>query len=248
MNKISFAAVFAALLFLSSCVSTRKYQGLLSERDSLLASLEEVQHKLDSLGVDYTKSRGDYDSRLNRLSGDLKDREKRLAEVEAALKRRDDANNALKARLQKALLGFRENGLTVDIKDGKVYVRLTDKLLFPSASIIIDDKGKAALAELAKVLNKETDLNIAVEGHTDDQRIVNLGQIKDNWDLSVLRATSVVRFLTTEQRVDAKRITASGKGEFYPVAMGSTPEDRSQNRRIEIILAPRLDEVYNLIK
>lgn len=248
MNKIFFFSILSAFLLLTSCVSTRKYQGLLSERDSLLANLEDVQRKLDSLGIDYTKTRGNYDSQVSELSGSLKDREKRLAEVEAALKRRDDANNALKARLQKALLGFQQNGLSVDIKDGKVYVRLTDKLLFPSASIVIDDKGKAALAELAKVLNKENDLNIAVEGHTDDQRVINLGQIKDNWDLSVLRATSVARFLTTEQRVDPKRVTATGKSQFYPVAMGTTPEDRSQNRRIEIILAPRLDEVYNLIR
>lgn len=248
MNKTTLFTTLGFLLFFSSCVSTRKYQGLLNERDSLLANLESATRKLDSLGVDYTKTRGDYDSKVSQLSGDLKDREKRLQEVEAALKRRDDANNALKARLQKALLGFQQNGLSVDIKDGKVYVRLTDKLLFPSASIVIDDKGKAALTELAKVLNKENDLNIAVEGHTDNKKVNNLGQIKDNWDLSVLRATSVARFLTLEQKVDPKRVTATGKSEFYPVSLGSSPEDLSQNRRIEIILAPKLDEVYNLIK
>ena len=138
--------------------------------------------------------------------------------------------------------------MTVDIRDGKVYVSLADKLLFPSGSIIIDQHGKDALVQLAAVLNKEPDISIAVEGHTDIKKVNNLGQIKDNWDLSVLRATSVTRFLTDAQGVDPHRLTATGKGQFQPVDPGTAPDALAKNRRIEIVLTPKLDELYNLIK
>jgi chemotaxis protein MotB len=149
--------------------------------------------------------------------------------------------------LQKALLGFQQSGLTVDIRNGKVYVSLADKLLFPSGSIIIDERGKAALKQLAAVVNKEPDINMAVEGHTDDKKVKNLGQIKDNWDLSVLRATSVTRYLTETEGVDPHRLTATGKSEFQPIDANATDEARAKNRRIEIVLTPKLDELYNLI-
>ena len=185
---------------------------------------------------------------LIKLADDLQKREERLTEVEDILRKRDEATNALKDKLQKALLGFQQNGLSVDIRNGKVYVSLTDKLLFSSGSIIIDEKGELALKELAKVLKTQPEINISVEGHTDNQRVVNLGQIKDNWDLSVLRATSVVRFLTEIEKIENDRITATGKGEYQPIETGSSPEIRSRNRRIEIVLSPKLDELYNLIK
>ncbi len=187
-------------------------------------------------------------SKVEALSSDLKKREARLKEVEDALHKRDEATNALKDKLQKALLGFQENGLTVEIKNGKVYVSLTDKLLFPSGSIVIDARGKQALEQLAIVLNKEPDINIAVEGHTDDKKVINLGQIKDNWDLSVLRSTSVCRYLTEVEKIDPHRLTATGKSQYQPVDPDNTTEARTKNRRIEIILSPKLDELYNLIK
>jgi chemotaxis protein MotB len=186
-------------------------------------------------------------SRVNKLSEDLKKREERLSEVEDILRKRDEAANALKTKLQDALLGFKQNGLTVDIRNGKVYVSLSEKLLFPSGSIVIDEHGKQALRQFAIVLNKEQDINIAVEGHTDDQKVINLGQIKDNWDLSVLRATSVCRYLTEVEKVDAHRVTATGTSEFQPVSTDNTAEARARNRRIEIVLTPKLDELYNLI-
>jgi len=186
-------------------------------------------------------------TRVSQLSGDLAKREARLKEVEDILRKRDEATNALKDKLQKALLGFTQNGLSVDVRNGKVYVSLTDKLLFPSGSIIIDEKGQQALKQLAVVMNKETDINMAVEGHTDNKKIRNLGQIKDNWDLSVLRATSVTRYLTEVEKIDPKRLTATGKGEFQPIDEGTTPESLAKNRRIEIVLSPKLDELYNLI-
>jgi chemotaxis protein MotB len=186
-------------------------------------------------------------SKVNQLSTDLQKREARLKEVEDILRKRDEATNALKEKLQKALLGFQQNGLTVDIRNGKVYVSLTDKLLFPSGSIVIDEKGKSALKQLAAVLNKEPDVNMAVEGHTDEKKVLNLGQIKDNWDLSVLRATSVTRYLTEVEKIDPIRLTATGKGQYQPIDPPGTPEARTKNRRIEIVLSPKLDELYNLI-
>lgn len=212
-----------------------------------LADLRKNNSVLNS-NLDATSSKAnELAAQTSRLAADLKKREARLKEVEDILKKRDEATNALKDKLQKALLGFQQSGLTVDIRNGKVYVSLADKLLFPSGSIIIDEKGKAALKQLAVVVNKEPDINMAVEGHTDDKKVKNLGQIKDNWDLSVLRATSVTRYLTETEGVDPHRLTATGKSEFQPIDASGTDEARAKNRRIEIVLTPKLDELYNLI-
>jgi chemotaxis protein MotB len=253
-------------------LSPKKYKALVAERDSLstrTGSLEDtvarlradimrlhheigdMQNTYNALSDKYNTLNGNYNassSKVGELSSDLKKREARLKEVEDILRKRDEATNALKNKLQQALLGFQQNGLTVDIRNGKVYVSLTDKLLFPSGSIVIDARGKMALEQLAAVLNKEPDINIAVEGHTDNKKVVNLGQIKDNWDLSVLRATSVARYLTEIEKVDPHRITATGKSEYQPVDTADTPEALAKNRRIEIVLTPKLDELYNLIK
>ena len=257
---------------LHSCVSMKKYKMALGQRDSVqnrttsleaqLSSLQadtmhlhrqlaELQGNYNSLTSSYNKLNDNYSSSSNKvteLSSDLQKREARLKEVEEALKKRDAATNALKEKLQQALLGFQNSGLSVDIRDGKVYVSLADKLLFPSGSIIIDEHGKQALNQLADVLNKETDINIAVEGHTDSKKVINLGQIKDNWDLSVLRATSVTRYLTEVEKIDPIRLTATGKSQYQPIDPGTTPDALAKNRRIEIVLSPKLDEIYNLIK
>lgn len=278
MKRNILLSVSTVLLFLSSCVvlSKKKYEALMSQKDSLNAgwneaqvkiqSLEELvkslksdtaalyakikerEEQLEGLNTNYANLSSKSSSEINKLSEDLKKREARLKEVEEILRKRDEATNALKDKLQKALLGFRESGLTVEIKNGKVYVSLTDKLLFDTSSIVIDEKGKQALQELAKVLNTQPDINIAVEGHTDNQKVGNLGQIKDNWDLSVLRATSVVRYLTELQAINPERLTATGKGQYQPIELGNTADARSRNRRIEIVLSPKLDELYNLIK
>lgn len=219
----------------------------------LSATIDKLNASTDSynaLNEKYTALNSNYNSttsKVNKLSSDLQQREARLKEVEEILRKRDAATNALKEKLQQALLGFQQSGLTVDIRNGKVYVSLTDKLLFPSGSIVIDDKGKAALKQLAAVLNKEADINISVEGNTDNKKVINLGQIKDNWDLSVLRATSVTRYLTEVEKIDPVRLTATGKSEFQPIDPGNTPEALAKNRRIEIVLSPKLDELYNLI-
>ncbi|WP_423146881.1 OmpA family protein [Rubrolithibacter danxiaensis] len=266
------------VLFISSCriLSIKEYNNLLAERDSVssgwgvakvkIESLEDeleklksdtadlhnqiagLQSKVEGLGTNYASLRANSSSEIKKLADDLKKREARLKEVEDILRKRDAASNALKEKLQKALLGFQQSGLSVERRNGKVYVSLTDKLLFSTGSIVIDEKGKQALTELAKVLKTQPEINISVEGHTDNQRVVNLGQIKDNWDLSVLRATSVVRFLTDVQKIENDRITATGKGQYQPLEEANTPEARSRNRRIEIVLSPKLDELYDLIK
>jgi len=262
------------LITLHSCVvlSPKKYKSLLAERDSLstrttsleaeVASLQadtmhlhrqlaDLQNNYNALNSNYNKLNDNFSNsstKVSQLSSDLQKREQRLKEVEEALKRRDAASTALKDKLQQALLGFQKSGLSVDIRDGKVYVSLADKLLFPSGSIVIDQHGKDALVQLAAVLNKEPDINIAVEGHTDIKKVNNLGQIKDNWDLSVMRATSVTRFLTETQGVDPHRLTATGKSQYQPIDPGTAPDALAKNRRIEIVLTPKLDEIYNLIK
>jgi len=271
--KYGFLAVFLCIA-LHSCVvlSPKKYKALVAERDSLStrtgaledtvsrlrADIMRLHHEINDLQGTYNALSDKYNSlnnsynasstKVGELSSDLQKREARLKEVEDILRKRDEATNALKNKLQQALLGFQQNGLTVDIRNGKVYVSLTDKLLFPSGSIVIDARGKQALQQLAEVLNKEPDINIAVEGHTDDKKVVNLGQIKDNWDLSVMRATSVCRYLTEVEKVDPHRLTATGKSEYQPVDPSNTPEALAKNRRIEIVLSPKLDELYDLIK
>ncbi|MDB4925679.1 OmpA family protein [Mucilaginibacter sp.] len=245
-------------LFSRSANLEEELAKLQSDTARLHRELAGLRHDLADQQAGYTTLKGNYDalntnygsasSKVSQLSSDLQKREKRLREVEDILRKRDEATNALKDKLQKALLGFQQNGLTVDIRNGKVYVSLTDKLLFPSGSIVIDERGKAALKQLAAVLNKEPDINMAVEGHTDDKKVINLGQIKDNWDLSVLRATSVTRYLTEVEKIDPHRLTATGKSEYQPIDPADSNDARTKNRRIEIVLSPKLDELYNLIK
>jgi chemotaxis protein MotB len=271
-------AFFLVVSTITSCVilSPKKYKALLARQDSLNSGLNESQltnenvngivaklrkdtaslndelkdlkERYASMDNNYSKLSKNSSSEISKLSDDLKKREQRLKEVEEVLRKRDESTNQLKEKLQQALLGFTKSGLTVEIKNGKVYVSLTDKLLFPSGSIVIDEKGKQALAQLAKVLKDQPEINIAVEGHTDSQKINNLGQIKDNWDLSVLRSTSVVRFLTENEKVESVRMTATGKGQYQPLAENTSADGRSRNRRIEIVLSPKLDELYDLIK
>lgn len=213
-----------------------KYNALLSgdrsENRKLLTALEtmriDVQAKEDS---------------LNALSRSLTEREARLAELQAELERKDAAMKGLKERVSKALTGFEGKGLTVSERDGKIYVSLENQLLFATGSTVVDQKGKQALVDLAKAIENEKDLNILVEGHTDTDKVLGGSTYKDNWDLSVLRATSVVRILQESSRIDPVRVTAAGRGEYVPL----DPKDKARNRRIEVILAPDLRELYKLV-
>lgn len=223
--------------------ANRKMRQDLSE---MRASCDQLNTNYQKLKTQSTEKMRDMVDQLETLQRDLNQRERRLAEVERTLHQRDSVMNLLQQRVANALMGFRDEGLTVEIKDGKVYVSLSNKLLFASGSTKIDANGQNALVGLANVLKEQKDLTIMVEGHTDDQMVSNLGSIKDNWDLSVMRSTEVVRILVNNG-VEPTRIIPAGHGEFIPKVPGSTPEARAANRRTEIVISPKLDELYKLI-
>ena len=177
-------------------------------------------------------------------SAALEDRSARVEELENLLASRDKAAKALRNRLERALLGFEGNGLSVEQRGGKVYVSLEAELLFPSGSAIVDVRGKELLAQLGSVIAEQEGLEIIIEGHTDSDKLVSPTFPHNNWELSVLRATSVLQIISDQPGVDPSILTASGRGEFHPV----TPDDKSRNRRIEVILAPKLDALFDLLE
>jgi chemotaxis protein MotB len=133
-------------------------------------------------------------------------------------------------------------------KDGKVYVSLSDKLLFKSGSFAVDEKGKTAIVKVAEVMNKLTDVTLVVEGHTDNKQYTAAkGEVKNNWDLSAMRAAAVTAIVVNEGKLDAKRVVAEGHSEYYPVESNETTEGRSKNRRIELVLSPDLKEIFKIL-
>lgn len=221
-----------------------KYNKLLagdrSENRKLLTDLETLRIDL----MNKEDSANALAAQLKEKETALVEREAKLAELQAELSAKDAAMRALKDRVSAALTGFEGKGLTVEQRNGRIYVSMENKLLFPSGSAVVDAQGKEALVKLAKAIENEKDLNILVEGHTDTDKIQPGSTYKDNWDLSVMRATSVVRILREGSVIDPTRITAAGRGEFIPV----DPADKAKNRRIEVILSPDLQELYKLVK
>ena len=213
-----------------------KYNQLLagdrSENRKLLTDLEATRLRLLNK-----------EDSLDALATDLADREAKLAELHAELEKKDEAMRSLKDRISAALTGFEGKGITVEQRQGRIHVSMENKLLFPSGSTVVDAQGKQALKDLAKAIEGEADLRIMVEGHTDTDKVLPGSPYKDNWDLSVMRATSVVRILQDNGRIDPVRITAAGRGEFLPL----DPADKARNRRIEIILSPDLTQLYELV-
>ncbi|MDO9000559.1 MAG: OmpA family protein [Bacteroidota bacterium] len=184
---------------------------------------------------------------LEALSAELKKREARVNELEAILKKKDQAAADLRKKLSDALLGFENKGLTITQKNGKVYVSLDESLLFASGKTNVEARGVEALKNVAKVLEQNEEINVLVEGHTDDVPMKGAGEIKDNWDLSVMRATSVTKILLSSAKIESQRITAAGRGEFFPLDPAKTAEARKKNRRTEIILTPKLDELLKVL-
>ncbi|PWH86595.1 OmpA family protein [Brumimicrobium oceani] len=194
-----------------------------------------------------------YDERIKEKERKLAEKESALSEREGEIKkledeiaRQDSIANRLNSLLREALLGFDGDELTTEIKNGKIYVSMSDKLMFQSGKANVQSKGKEALAALADVLKKNKEFQILVEGHTDSIPI-KTAQYKDNWDLSVARATSMVRILQSEHNLHPDRLTASGRGEYDPKASNDTAEGRAKNRRTEIILSPDLSEVMEFL-
>lgn len=180
------------------------------------------------------------------FQGELEDREQKVKELNGIIQRQDSLSNALLAKVEAALVSFNEDELTVEMKGGKVYVSLSDQLLFQSGSANVNNKGREALLKVAEVLKKNPDIQVTIEGHTDNVPI-RTAKFQDNWDLSVLRATEVVRILIWSGEVDPTRLKAAGRGQHQPVASNETRETRAQNRRTEIILEPDLSELYELL-
>jgi chemotaxis protein MotB len=205
------------------------------------AENDALQKKYDQLADESLSKAAQYDAALKQKAKELEDkekllgdREKALAEMKAVIARQDSITQRLNDILRNALLGFSSDDLQVEIKNGKVYVSMSDKLLFKSGSAEVEPKGREALKALGDVLLKNTDIDILIEGHTDNIPI-KTAIFKDNWDLSVGRATGIVRILTDVHKIPPTRLTASGKGEFMPRATNDTPEGRARNRRTEII-------------
>lgn len=233
-----------------------KYNKLLSgsERDNAKLSsdlqltqeqLLKKQDELKTLEAKLLKQKQD----LDLVSIELKKRETRVNELEEALSKKDQAALALKKKLSDALFNFENKGLTITQKNGKVYVSMDESLLFASGKTAVEPKGIEALKNVAKVLEQNPDINVMVEGHTDDVPMKGNGDIKDNWDLSVMRATSVTKIMMqSAPGIDPKRIVASGRGEFFPIDTTKTPEARKKNRRTEIILTPKLDELLKALE
>ena len=202
----------------------------------LLAQLEEKEKALAA-----------EQARLEKLEKDLAARSKRVNELEGLIAAKDAKMNALKDAISKALTDFEGKGLTVEQRDGKVYVSMENKLLFNSGSWAVNADGRQAVNQLGNVLAQNPDISVLIEGHTDNVPYGGNGPLKDNWDLSTKRATAIVQILRENNSIDPQNLTAAGRGEYAPVASNDTAEGKAKNRRIEVILTPKLDEVTKLL-
>lgn len=227
-------------------LSTSSYEKL-GLQEQLSAQQSELDRRARELAVmEYELNQrearlGAMEYNYNNLEGNLAERNQRIMELEAMLANNESTIQLLRTSIDEALVGFDAGDLTVEERDGKLYVSLSQELLFRSGSDNIDAKGRRAIQQLATVLKQNPEIDVTVEGHTD-----NVGSAATNWDLSVQRATSVVKVLTASG-VDPERITAAGRGFYAPVATNSTAVGRAQNRRTEIILSPNLDRLYQLM-
>jgi chemotaxis protein MotB len=255
--------ILSCLLLLTSCISQKKYQAALDREQTLLAKNTEHENNINQLKAqiqtlqtdnaklvkqidDAMKSAADASGVANMTQKQLEAEQKRLWDLRKLLEEQRQAVENLRKKMSDALTGFSSNELQVFVKNGRVYVSLQENLLFPSGSAVVNPKGKQALGTLAQVLNINPDINVVVEGHTDSVPI--RGKYEDNWALSVARSTAIVRILTDTYKVDPTRVTASGRSKYEPVDLNETPEGRQRNRRTEIILAPKLDQLLELLQ
>lgn len=268
----------ACMLMSSCLVTKKKYNiaengrwAALMKCDSLSRELHASQDQCFGLTNDTTKlgkSLRNYSSLLNasqreanRLNAllsakdkelasslkDLSEREKTILELQGIIDAQNEKVRTLLDNVKNALMGFSDDQLSVREEGGKIYVAMSDKLMFQSGSAEVNELGKNALGKLAEVLNRQTDIDVVCEGHTDNVPI-KTAIFKDNWDLSVVRATSIVRILTETYNVNPLQIQPAGRGEFKPVADNATAEGRAQNRRTEIIIAPKLDSLFEMLR
>lgn len=217
----------------------------------LMTDLQSSHVDLQKRGNDLNKLSADINARKSendRIQKELEQRNAKLAELEQVLQEQQAAVESLRKKVSSALLGFENQGLTVSQKNGKVYVSLEEQLLFKSGSTAVDPKGAAALRKLATVLEQNQDIKVLIEGHTDDVPVIPGSVYKDNWDLSVLRATSIVRILLENKSINPQRLTSAGRSQYQPVDPAKTADARQKNRRTEIILSPDLEELYKIVE
>ena len=228
---------------------------LQKEMDEMQRQLEAANSgssaEISRLLNELKNTQGDLNAREDKLRAaekELEERNAKLIELQNILAQKEQAVKDLKKKVMDALVGFNNNGLTVHEKNGKVYVSLEEKLLFKTGQWDVNPKGQQAIGQLGQVLAKNPNINIMVEGHTDNVPMHGSGEVKGNWDLSVMRATAVVKILTKNKQIDPKQIIAAGRSEYLPLATNKTAEGRQMNRRTEIILTPNLDELLKIIE
>ena len=209
--------------------------------DDLKAKVSTLSNQNSQLG----QQTADQQNKLSESQQSLTQQKQKLEQLQTLLNQQKEASEQLKNKMSEALKGFNSNELSVYQKDGKVYVSLSEQLLFPSGSAVVNPKGVDALSKLAAVLNLNSEVSVDIEGHTDSIPI--RGRYQDNWDLSTARANSIVRILVNNYKVDPTRVISSGHSYYDPVAPNATPEGRAKNRRTDIILSPKLEEMYKLL-
>lgn len=264
-----YLVILAGVFLLSSCVakryllqSQRETASLREDSTQLANSNASLQANISSLKDQIATLQKNIDDLNGKISGlssqnsqlgqqtaeqqsKLTQSQKQLQQLQALLNQQKQASEELKNKMTEALKGFNSNELSVYQKDGKVYVSLSEQLLFPSGSAVVNPKGVDALSKLAAVLNLNSDVSVDIEGHTDSIPI--RGRYQDNWDLSTARANAIVRILVNTYKVDPTRVISSGHSYYDPVATNATPEGRAKNRRTDIILSPKLEEMYKLL-
>ena len=237
------------------------YNALKASHDNLTASYDALEKNSSAAIADNVKKNRELlaqleakeqalaneNARLTRLENDLKDRSERVAELEGLIAAKDAAMTALKDAISKALTDFEGKGLTIEQRDGKVYVSMENKLLFNSGSWAVGSQGRQAVQQLGSVLGDNPDIAVLIEGHTDNVPYKGNAQLNGNWDLSTKRATAIVNILRENSAIKAENLTAAGRGEFAPVATNDTADGKAKNRRIEVILTPKLDEISKLL-
>ena len=263
-NYMKKSLIYLPFIFLfSSCVAKRyltqaqlETSNLRSDSTQLANKIAKLQDDMSALNNKITslsnknsqlgEQSANQQSQLSETEKTLQRQQQRLQQLQALIAQQKNQADQLKNKMSEALKGFNSSDLTVVQKNGKVYVSLSENLLFPSGSAVVNPKGVDALSKLAAVLNLNADVAVNIEGHTDSIPI--RGRFKDNWDLSTARANSIVRILVDNYKVDPVRVIASGHSFFDPLDSNSTTEGRAKNRRTEIILSPKLEEMYKLLE
>lgn len=231
--------------------TTAAYMAQLTGKNNDLSStrllLEEREKELNEKESRLEVLQKEYEERKERMDDLTRKLEEKEQELKKALEEKERAINEIRQKVANALVGFENKGLKIEVKDGKVYVSMEDKLLFASGSWTVSAEGMKAITELSKILEENTDINVMVEGHTDNVAYRGKSEVKDNWDLSVMRATAIVKALLKNSTIEPSRITASGRGEYVPKVDNSTKENRAVNRRTEIILTPKYVELLDIL-